>query len=290
MEESRMKRLSITALAVAAVGFSGAAFANDTVTEIFSPESGEVIYKNTLELSAADTSAFVLVDGNFVWNSARWAVRKGTCAASTGAVAGNVDGFSNASSWVDGYFSAELDATGFLAGEYCFVLNTELGAAQGNRQTQIFYIVDKYAKVGGTIYLDNSRGDIVPGGNSPTDTVDGVVGVAGTAGVVGSITVNYRLSNEYKTYEANAITFRNAAGIGVYDPMAVAEIRTSANDVLLVLDRDASPDFPRGALIVRPEGWAADYDEDREIDNTPGQGGADSWVPMHRGNNHVGTR
>jgi hypothetical protein len=274
-----MKRLSITALAVAAVGFSGLALAEDPVVAIFSPESGQVTYENSLLLSGADTTS--------VDNSARWALRQGTCAASTGTVAGNVDGYNDPFDWGNGYFAAELDAAGFSAGEYCFVLNTTAGPAAGHRQTQVFYIVDEYAKAGGTIYLPDEFG-VLPPGNSPTDTVEGVVGQAGAAGVVGSITINYRQVGTYVTYEAKTLSFRAANGIGVSDPTAVAEIIAEDGAKVLILDRKASPGFPRGALILRSQGGATD--NEFEIDSTPGATGADSWVPMIKGNNETGTR
>lgn len=279
-----MKCASSATLAVLAVGMLGmaSAQAQEPKVGIEAPKMGEVVYQNSLELNAFDETA--------AGNSARWALRQGTCAASTGTVAGNVDGYADQFDWNDGEFSADVDASSLLGGEYCFVLNTQQGSAAGNRLTQVFYIVDDYAKVGGTIHLDDDRGDGPPRGASPTDTVEGVVGMAGVVGVVGAISVNYRQSGIHKTYDASQLSFRAAIGIGVSNPMAVADIGTDDGDTILVLDRGASSDFPRGALIVRPAGWRSDYDEALEIDSTPGATGADSWVPMERGNNHVGTR
>lgn len=280
----KMKRLTITALAGVAVGFSGVVSADEPVTEIFSPAPSQVVYENLLELDAADTSAQSGTEFDPIWNNVQWAIRQSTCARSTGTVAGNVDGFSNGFSWEDGFFSAEIDATGFLAGEYCFVLNTTQGAAAGNRQTQIFYIVDEYAKAGGTIYLPD-EGGILPPGNSPTDTVEGVVGIAGDAGVVGSITVNYRQVGTYVTYEAENLGFRAANGIGVSDPKAVGVVTAEGGAEILILDRKAATDFPRGALVLRANDCPT-----FEIDSTPCRTGADSWVPMEKGNNETGTR
>lgn len=242
---------------------------------IHMPESGEVVYQNTLGLLGVDSDAQD--------NTPRWAVRAGTCARSTGTVAGNVDGFNDAFDWELGVFTASLDISTLDAGEYCFVLNTQLGTAEGNRLTQMFFIVDEFAKVGGTIGVGE-----LGHGNSPTHALEGVVGDAGAAGIVGDITVNYRELGEFVTYEADSLSFRAAAGIGVLDPMAVADIGASNGARILVLDRDASDDFPRGAIVLRKNG--APSVNPYEIDNSEGSTGADSWVPMERGNNHTGIR
>ncbi len=271
-----MKRSSIALIAASTLGICGNAMA----AEIFSPYADQVIYENSLALMAEDLGA--------ADNNARWAVRSGSCDAIGGAnnVAGNVSGVDDPFTWQDGVFTADLDISEWESGQYCFVLNTTQGTAAGSRLTQYFYIVDEYAKVGGTIYLLDNEGDTMPG-KSPTDTVDGVVGKIGSM-VVGSITVNYRQLGEYRTYEARSMSFRAAAGIGVTDPMAVADIQTEDGARILVLDRDASPTFPRGAMVLR-ENYSPST-SDYEIDSTPGTSGAESWVPMEKGNNHVGMR
>ena len=153
---------------------------------------------------------------------------------------------------------------------------------------QPFILLDEYVKVGGTLHMGGLDGK----GNSPTHALDGVVGLVGSD-VYGSITVNYRELGEYVTYAATGLNFRDALGIGVTDSMAVGAINVISDlapgtGTILVLDRDASESFPRGAIIVRPFGNPDDGDY--EIDATPGSGGAASWVPMDRGNNHTGTR
>lgn len=253
----------------------GKAFAETPDPGILSPESDEIVYQNSLGLLAVDSSAQD--------NSPRWAVRSGTCARSTNTVAGNVDGFNDDFEWDTGVFSASLDISTLDAGEYCFVLNTRLGPAEGNRLTQTFFIVDEFAKVGGTIGMGE-----LGRGNSPTHSLEGVVGDAGALGIVGSITVNYRELGEFVTYEADSLSFRSAPGIGVSDPMAVADIGTASGARILVLDRDASGMFPRGAIVVRRNGSPSV--NPYEIDGSEGTTGADSWVPMERGNNHTGTR
>lgn len=271
--QARMSSLiTIPALCLA---LSGPAGAGTPDPGIVSPDSGEVVYQNTLELRGIDTAARD--------NDARWAVRDGTCAGGIGAVAGNVDGFSDAFLWDSGHFSASVDISMLPAGEYCFVLNTRQGPEEGSRLTRNFFVVDDFAKVGGTIGMGE-----LGRGNSPTHALDGVVGDADALGAVGSITVNYRELGETRTYEADSLSFRAAPGIGVSDGMAVATIGTTGGATILVLDRDASPDFPRGAIIVRKNGSPSV--NDYEIDNSEGRSGADSWVPMERGNNHTGTR
>lgn len=253
----------------------GKALAETPDPGILSPESGEVVYQNSLGLMGVDSAA--------PDNSPRWAVRDGTCAGGTGTVAGNVDGFNDDFDWDAGVFSASVDISMLPAGEYCFVLNTRLGPAEGSRLTQTFFIVDEFAKVGGTIGMGE-----LGQGNSPTHALDGVVGNAGALGIVGAITVNYRELGEFVTYEADSLSFRSAAGIGVSDPMAVADIGTASGARILVLDRGASGDFPRGAIVLRKNG--APSVNPYEIDGSEGSTGADSWVPMERGNNHTGMR
>ena len=259
-------------LSIVVSAFASVAIAQDAAIE--APADSEVVYTNMIELIGYDTTA--------VENNARWAVRQGTCAAGTNTVAGNVDGYSNDFTWIGGEFYSMFDATNLPGGEYCFILNTQQGAAQGNRLTQVFYIVDEYVKAGGTICMG-----CLGKGNSPTHSIEGVVGKVGGT-VYGSITVNYRELGEYITYDAASLTFRAANGIGVSDPTAVGVTISTGGANIFVLDRDASEDFPRGAIVLRAEGTP--FDGPYEIDNTPGQTGADSWVKMDKGNNHTGIR
>lgn len=275
------KMSSLVTIPALFIAFSGPAAAGTPDPGILAPDSGEVVYQNTLELRGIDSAAQD--------NDARWAVRDGTCAGGIGTVAGNVDGFSDAFIWDSGHFSASVDISMLPAGEYCFVLNTRQGPEEGSRLTRNFFVVADFAKVGGTIGMGG-----LGRGNSPTHALDGVVGDAGPGvGIVGSITVNYRELGEVRTYEAASLSFRSAPGIGASGDMAVATIGTTGGATILVLDRDAStdpgwPDFPRGAIIVRKDGTPSI--NDYEIDNSEGSRGADSWVPMERGNNHTGTR
>jgi hypothetical protein len=68
-------------------------------------------------------------------------------------VAGNVDGKTDVASGSFGAFNASLDISLWQSGLYCFVLNSGEGYATGSCLTQYFYIMDEYAKVGGTIYV-----------------------------------------------------------------------------------------------------------------------------------------
>jgi hypothetical protein len=96
---------------------------------IVSPEEEEVIYTNEeLALVARD---FEAADGGV-----QWAVRKGTCAAGTDTVAGNVDGYSDDFNWEEGVFTSQLDIFEWEASDYCFVFNPR----NGGRYTRNFYI------------------------------------------------------------------------------------------------------------------------------------------------------
>lgn len=270
-------RIAITGLATAiALALTAPAMA-DSHAAIDAPGPDELITNNTLELAAHDTTADT--------GDVNWAVRDG-CAPGVGTnfVGGgpNVDvDEEHARDWEEGNFSATIDITDWDAGAYCFIFNP---TETDTRLTQEFFVVDDHVKVGGTIAMgEDGRG------NSPTHAVEGLVGDAGAAGIVGSITVNYRELGEQVTYEADALSFRAASGVGATDPMAVADIGAASGARILVLDADASDQFDRGALVVRVNGSPSD-DEPREIDGSPGSTGADSWVPMDRGNNHTGTR
>jgi hypothetical protein len=291
MEESRMKRLSITAFAVFALGFSSAGFS----AGISAPTDGEIIFQNTLELSALDETA----------TQSLWAVRFNTCAANTGTVAGNVDGFSDPFNFDAGYFEAEVDISGLDAGRYCFVFNSGT-----NRYTQWFYIVDEYAKVSGTIKFDPATppGDIRPGapfdpmpGNSPTHAFSGFVGNAGVAGTVGSIDVNYRELGETCSFTATSLSLDdNAPGIVGTGENLRAVIRFESacgNGFFFALDKSINLYTtligPRGGVVVRVgvagasnAGPVTDY----HIDNTLGSTGGASWVSLERGEAWVGTR
>lgn len=77
----------------------------------------------------------------------QWAVRKGTCAASTGTVFGNVDGKIDQadidqSDLLNQTFSFVGDMTGMELGMYCFVYNpTEDSGEVGIRLTQQFNLI-----------------------------------------------------------------------------------------------------------------------------------------------------
>jgi hypothetical protein len=98
------------------------AFGPETVEPgaITAPTTGQQItVGDTLELRAHDVAA--------AGGGVQWAVRQGTSQASRGAVAGNVDGFSDAFSWENGVFSADVATGGWDAGEYYFVFNPREG-------------------------------------------------------------------------------------------------------------------------------------------------------------------
>jgi hypothetical protein len=115
---------------------------------IISPTAGqEVPGGDVLDLEAKDVGA---KNGGV-----QWAVRKDTCAASTGTVAGNVDGYNTAYNWVDGFFSASLVTQDLEFGEYCFVFNPR----EGDRLTQLFSIINPDEDGDGVLNED----DLCPG-------------------------------------------------------------------------------------------------------------------------------
>lgn len=71
----------------------------------------------------------------------QWAVRFGTCAANTGTVMGNVDGFTNSYDWDGEFFSAEADTSTWEPGTYCFIFNPrERNGEQDVRETRLFTV------------------------------------------------------------------------------------------------------------------------------------------------------
>ncbi|KPJ55005.1 hypothetical protein AMJ47_03030 [Parcubacteria bacterium DG_72] len=100
---------------------SGAAQEIETrYAEITSPNEGGIV-TGTLDLAA------YLVDDD--QDSVQWAVRKGTCAAGTNTVFGNVDGFNDPFNWTYDSgtgmheFTAQADISSWEPGMYCFIFN-----------------------------------------------------------------------------------------------------------------------------------------------------------------------
>lgn len=108
--------------------------------EITSPAPDSIV-TDTLNLNA------YLMDNDF--DPVQWAVRKGTCAAATGTVIGNVDGYSDAYNWGvdsgDPYkynFSASINVTNWDEGVYCFIFNPVEDSGESNIREIQFFIVD----------------------------------------------------------------------------------------------------------------------------------------------------
>lgn len=110
-------------------------------------------------------------------DSVQWAVRKGTCAAATGTVLGNVDGFSSAYEWDHVTFHASADTSSWIPGGYCFVFNpSESAGDTAIRETREFSIKDTTApSVPTNLGWINKAGDPVACGSTITDLVAGAV-------------------------------------------------------------------------------------------------------------------
>ena len=287
-----MKRLSITALAVAAVGFSGVAAAD--LSEIYSPSDGEIIYSNNLELSAADPNVATAYTG------VHWAVVSegpgpsgNNFAECLGTIHFNKN--NHPYTWADGEFAASIDISSLPAGEYCFVFNTRLdNPTYGDRVWHYFTVVDKYAKVDGTIRMGEAEK-----GNSPTHAFEGVIGTVGNS-IVGSILVNYRLLGEYcsLTPRSTVLIGETAPGIGVTAPVrANGLFDNSCGGTAVVwilgidngaIDAFGELRYPRGAIVI----WDTDNGGKYDIDLDPSSrtDPFNNWFPMARGNNVVGAR
>jgi hypothetical protein len=102
--------------------------------EITSPEAGDEV-SGTVSFDATLTDK----DKN---DNVQWAVRKGTCAAGTGTVLGNVDGFNDSFTWDHTNFHASADVFSWTPGDYCFVFNpTESAGDATIRETREFKVV-----------------------------------------------------------------------------------------------------------------------------------------------------
>ena len=131
--------------------------------EITSPTAGETV-GGVVSFDATLNDK----DGN---DSVQWAVRAGTCAAGTGTVLGNVDGFNDPYAWDGATFHASADTTAWANGNYCFVFNpTESAGDIPIRLTQEFVVSNPptnpaQCKLGGwTTFLNPSfknQGDCV---------------------------------------------------------------------------------------------------------------------------------
>jgi hypothetical protein len=106
-------------------------------------------------------------DGN---DDVQWAVRRGTCAANTNTVLGNVDGFSSAFTWDHVSFHAAANTSSWLPGGYCFIFNpTESSGDTAIRETREFVVADQIAPL---VTIDAPHDG---------DTASGVVEIRGTA-------------------------------------------------------------------------------------------------------------
>ncbi|MBN2458859.1 putative metal-binding motif-containing protein [Candidatus Woesearchaeota archaeon] len=131
--------------------------------EITSPSAGETVR------GEVDFEAYLVDEGA---ESVQWAVRKGTCAAATNTVFGNVDGFTDAYDWnydaetFTHTFSATADTCVWEPGDYCFIFNPGEGAGDTNiRLTQLF-ILDCDHDDDGVLYPEDCNDDdaaIYPG-------------------------------------------------------------------------------------------------------------------------------
>ncbi|MFT5849794.1 MAG: hypothetical protein ACI9H6_000613 [Patiriisocius sp.] len=96
-------------------------------------------------LSGEHTFAAEYTDDDPTVDHINWAIRAGTCAAGTNTVAGNVDGFNDAWSFVGIDFTTTVDMTTWDAGEYCLVVNPSEGGGEDLRETRSFFIEDTIA-------------------------------------------------------------------------------------------------------------------------------------------------
>lgn len=106
---------------------------------ITNPASNGAHVNGTVVLSATYDDGDAVND-----DIVQWAVRKGTCAAATNTVFGNVDGHSDLYTWNGSSFTASINTTGLDYGAmYCFVFNPADDAGQNNVRETREFIVDE---------------------------------------------------------------------------------------------------------------------------------------------------
>lgn len=116
---------------------------------ILTPAADEVVY-GTYDFTAE------YLDDDETEDVIQWAIRAGTCAAGTNTVAGNVDGFTDSSTFVDGLFSTTLDTGLWSNGEYCFVVNPKEQSGEANlRATQYFTVMNNHTCEAGVNLVAN---------------------------------------------------------------------------------------------------------------------------------------
>jgi len=128
--------------------------------EITEPTEGEVVF------GSLDLGAYLIDDDE---DPVQWAVRKGTCAAGTNNIIGNVDGMNDDYDWeADSsgpnkyLFTATADISSWEEGMYCFVFNPTEGSGEGEtniRLTREFYVDDGDGLTGGADYCPSSMPD-----------------------------------------------------------------------------------------------------------------------------------
>jgi len=87
----------------------------------------------------------------------QWAVRKGTCTANTGTVAGNVDGLSSPFDWDGNLFSASLDTSLLDSGEHCFVFNPKDDSGEIDVRETVLFIIEEEEENEGSGSEENSN-------------------------------------------------------------------------------------------------------------------------------------
>lgn len=138
--------------------------------EITSPNEGQVV--------SGIVSFEATLNDKDKNDNVQWAVRKGTCAANTNTVLGNVDGFSSLFTWDHVNFHASADTSSWTPGDYCFIFNPRESAGDtAIRETREFILKDTVAPL---VTIENP----VEGNK-----------VSGTVEVYGTIVEDYLLSH-----------------------------------------------------------------------------------------------
>ncbi len=272
------KTMLVMAMVIAlAMSTMAGAIAEDHDPGITSPTAAEVVYENTLNLTGTDTAAKD--------NNARWAVRGPDACSSNNTEAGNVDGENDDFAWEGGDFTATVDITGWDSGEYCFVLNTEQGGADGSRLIQNFYIVDDYVVVDASI--DKALNSYDPDTGKPDYSVSGVVGLYGTEGLAGELELRYhnpKISCQVDLTTGTAQLARygpdpDAARLQMKD-VAYDCNNGDAGEFALIQILEPGFEGPNGATFVS-EGGGVSGDGDYDLVGTFDE--SRDWVPLDRG-------
>ena len=222
------------------------------INKCFVARSAEITAPLEGELVSGMVSFDAILTDDDDNDDVQWAVRKGTCAAGTNTVFGNVDGYSDSFTWTNKVFNAVVDTSSWELGEYCFIFNPTEGTSEDDiRLTRKFVLVDNTAPI---VTIESpSNGSFV----------------SGTVDIFGTIVEDYELSHyNIAIYNGDA-DFMNFSKRLEWK----TQYQSSGFNNQLIYSWDTTA-YPDGEYLIRLA--ARDKARNRNISGDPYLGGDDS--------------